>query len=378
MTAPEQLFAAEGYAEVRRPLLEASTLPPHCYTDDAFFRREIERVFRAHWQFAGREEQLEGPGSYFCHDGPGGGVIIIRDSGGEVRAYANSCRHRGARLLQGSGSCKRIVCPYHSWSYGLDGALLGTPGMQQVRGFDNGDFPLLELAVECWDGFIFVHHQPSPPPLAEHLGSMPARFAGHGCASMRLAGELHFDIAANWKLLAENALEAYHTGSVHRETLGQQQARAIDTAGNWTGLLVEDEQSVATLPGEDNPFPYIGGLDEEALSGAFFTMLYPATQFVFAQDCMWWLSFAPVAVDRTRLTIGACFPQSTMARPDFDAKAKPYFDRWRSATAEDNAICEQQQLGQALTRPPGRFAASEFAVHAFDNWILDQLLDRGG
>jgi phenylpropionate dioxygenase-like ring-hydroxylating dioxygenase large terminal subunit len=368
------LFDAETYRDLRKPLLQASTLPPRCYTDEAFYQREIERVFGRHWQFVAREEQLETSGRYLCHDGPAGSVILLRDRAGAVRAFANSCRHRGSRLLSGSGRCKRIVCPYHGWAYDLDGRLIGTPGMREVIDFDADDFPLLELTVASWQGFVFVHPDSDPPPLADHLGNFWQQFASHGCASLSYAGGLEFEIASNWKLLAENALEAYHTGSVHRDTLGQQRSSPIETRGNWTGLLVEDEASVATLQGEDKPFAHIDGLDDEARRGAYFTLVYPSTQFVFAQDCVWWLAFMPLAVDRTRLTIGACFPQATLALPEFADKAELYFTRWRTATAEDNAICEQQQLGQNSARPPGRFAASEFAVHAFSNWLIEQIL----
>ena len=370
------LFSGERYRDTRQPLLRAATLPPDCHTRPEFYQREVDRVFARHWQFVGREEQLAKVGSYLCFDGPCAPVILIRDDAGDIRAYANSCRHRGARLLDGSGDCRRIVCPYHSWSYRLDGRLAGTPGMQSAHDFDPQDYPLLEFPVQTWAGFVFIHYQPSPPPLLDQLGNLVERFAAHDCGNMRYVGGVDFEIAANWKLLAENALEAYHTGSVHRETLGQQQARPIDAvSGAWTGLLVEDENSVATLPEQDSPLPYIEGLDAEGLSGAYFTMLYPSTQFVFAQDCMWWLAFLPVAVDRTRLRIGACFPASTLAMDRFEERVKPYFDRWRQATAEDNAICEQQQLGQAVARAPGRYAESEFAVHDFDNWVLDQVLD---
>lgn len=371
-------FETEYYREQRKPLLEASTLPPHCYTSEAFYRREIERVFLSHWQFVGRTEQLSREGDYFCYDGPGGSVILIRDSEGRIHARANSCRHRGARLLDGEGRCKRIVCPYHSWSYALDGALLGAPGMQEVPGFDKAEFPLLEVAVDTWDGFIFIHYGVDPQPLAEYLGNLAQSFAAHRCADMRLVGRLEFEIAANWKLLAENALEAYHTGSVHRDTLGQQASSPVETQGNWTGLLVEDEASVATMPGDDKPFAHIEGLGETGQAGACFTLVYPSTQFVFAQDCAWWLAFEPQAVDRTRLTIGACFPQETIARRDFDDKVRAYFKRWRLATAEDNAICEAQQRGQSFERRPGRYAPDEFAVHAFDNWVLDRVLDGVG
>jgi len=372
----ENLFAPEVHRNTRKPLLEASTLPPHCYTSEDFYRREVERIFLRHWQFVGRAEQLVSPGDYFCYDGPGGPAILMRDRDGHIRAFANSCRHRGSRLLADSGNCKRIVCPYHGWSYAFDGKLVGAPGMQDAKDFDTADFPLLELAADSWDGFVFIHYGSEPESLSVQLGDMAQKFARHRCGEMRLAGGLEFDIAANWKLLAENALEAYHTGSVHRETLGRQASRAVEAQGNWTALLVEDESSVATLPGDDKPFPHIEGLDDEARSGAYFTLLYPSTQFVFAQDCMWWLAFEPRGVASTRLTIGACFPRTTIDSPGFEDRVAPYFQRWRIATAEDNAICEAQQQGQAFERPPGRYAPDEFAVHAFDNWVLDRVLDN--
>lgn len=370
------MFSAESYTDVRKPLLEASTLPPQCYTSDEFFERELDRCFLPHWQFVGREEQLAEPGQFFCHEGVGGSIIVLRNRAGELKAFANSCRHRGARLLTGSGSCRRIVCPYHCWAYQLDGDLIAAPGMGETKNFELSDYPLLEIRLDTWAGFIFINYQPDPASLLDQLGNMPDKFNGHSCEDMRFTGKLEFEIDSNWKLLVENALEAYHTGSVHRQTLGQQDSRAINTSAGWTGLQVLDEQSVATLSGKEKPFPHIVGLGEEAGSGAYFTVLYPSTQFVFAQDCIWWLAFDPAAVDRTRLSIGACFPQSTIALPDFEDRVKLYFDRWQRATAEDNAICEMQHQGQKFSRPPGRFSADEFAVHALSNWVLDQVLDR--
>ena len=368
------LFEAESYRQLRKPLLRASTLPPGCYHDEAFFQRERERVFARHWQFVCRQEQLAEAGAYRCIDSPAGPVILIRDETGALRAFANSCRHRGSTLLSGSGRCKRIVCPYHRWSYRLDGRLQAAPGMEPVENFEVAEFPLIEYAVDSWGGFVFVHLQPDAIPLAQHLGNFGEYFASHGSDDLQFVGELEFDIDANWKLLAENALEAYHTGSVHRETLGQQASSQIETRGNWTGLLVEDEQSVATLKDDDKPFPHIEGLSETARAGAFFTLVYPATQIVFAQDCVWWLAFEPVTVGYTRLKIGASFPRDTLALAEFEQRVEAYFHRWRCATAEDNAICEQQHRGQRIEREPGRFGPDEFAVHAFDNWVIDQIL----
>ncbi len=362
-------------AEVRKPLLEASTLPSDCYTSTDFFNREVNEIFLKNWQFAGRVEAIGKKGQYFCYDGLGGSVILIRADDNEIRAYANTCRHRGSRLLSGKGQCVRIVCPYHNWVYQLDGELIGAPQMGSVTGFQKNDFPLLEISLETWGGFIFINYDPSPTSFEAYLGNFPDMFTQHKTGDMRLAHMLNFEVNSNWKLLAENALEAYHTGTVHRDTLGQQDSSPLKTSVNWTGLIVKDEASVATFPGEEKPFSHIDDLNATARSGAFFTILFPSTQFVFAQDCMWWLDIKPVAVDRTHLTLGACFPESTIARTDFEDKLATYVKRWELATVEDNAICESQQHGQIFNRPAGRFAPDEFAVHAFSNWVVNQLFD---
>ena len=363
----------ELFDELRKPLLEASTLSPYCYTSDVFFQREIEQIFLKQWQFVAHQDQIPETGQYLCYDGPGGSLIIIRTADNEIKAFANSCRHRGSQLLSGSGQCKRIVCPYHSWVYQTDGQLIRTPGMDTTMDFERADYPLIEFPVESWDGYIFINYDKNPPSFRNHIGNMPETFDTHRTAEMKYAGSLEFTINSNWKLLVENALEAYHTGSVHRDTLGQQESRDVETTENWTGLLIEDENSVATMVGEDKPFAHIPGLSDEAKKGAYFTALFPSTQFVFAQDCMWWLAFHPVAVNRTRLTLGACFPHETTELDSFNDQVKLYFNRWELATAEDNRICEMQQNGQVFDRKPGRFSASEFAVHRFSNWLADQL-----
>ena len=371
-----QIFEPDIYALVRKPLLNASTLPPHCYTSQAFFQREIEQIFLKHWQFVGHQSQIQGKGDYLCHDGIGGSLIIIRDDSDEIRAFANSCRHRGSQLLSASGKCRKIVCPYHSWVYKLNGELARAVGMEDAEAFNKADYPLIEFPVKSWAGFIFINYAQTPPSFEDHLGNMPLVFQSHQTSKMKHVGSLQFEIQSNWKLLAENALEAYHTGTVHRDTLGQQESRSIKTSENWTGLIVEDEHSVATMQGDDKPFPHITGLAEEAKKGAYFTLLFPSTQFVFAQDCMWWLAFKPVQPDVTELTLGACFPEDIVQLDDFDDKLAMYFRRWELATREDTQICELQQQGQIFDRKPGRFSASEFAVHRMSNWILDQVLGK--
>jgi len=177
----------------------------------------------------------------------------------------------------------------------------------------------------------------------------------------------------------ENAMEEYHTGTVHHASLGQQYAVQEDSRGHWDAIHIPQETSIAVLPGETAPFPQIPGLTGRNAEGTYFTMLHPSTQFACTQDCMWWLRILPLGPARSRLEVGFCFPRTTEARPDFQAGVQKYVHRWETGIAEDNGICEAQQAGlTSVMRRPGPFALREPAVHRLNNWLLDQVLDGPG
>ncbi|HIO00393.1 MAG TPA: Rieske (2Fe-2S) protein, partial [Alphaproteobacteria bacterium] len=173
---PADLFNADHYVDVRRPLVEASTLPSWCYTNPSFYQREVEQIFLKHWNFAGRVDQLSNSGDFMTLDFFGESVILVRGKDNVIRAFANVCRHRSARLLEGEGNCRTIVCPYHSWVYGLDGSLLRMKGMEETRNFNPEENALRKLRTEVWAGFIFVSFNPDINPLDEYLGNLPEHF----------------------------------------------------------------------------------------------------------------------------------------------------------------------------------------------------------
>lgn len=363
------------YAACRRPVLEAETLPSWCYTSPEFFAAEKARVFARAWQFVGRIDEVP-QGGYLAVETVGGPVLLLRARDGELGAFANSCRHRGARLAEGSGTCLRLVCPYHAWSYRLDGSLAGAPSMDETVGFDAAEWGLTPLRCEVWAGFVFVCYDAATPPLAAYFGDMTRRLASHGFEDFVCVRRRDYRVRANWKLIAENAMEAYHTGTVHSASLGQQAACELETSGHWDAIQVLDDASIGVLPGQQAPFPPVPGLSEEARRGTFFTTLHPNTQFACVQDCMWWLTFHPLCADRTLVRVGQCFPRSTVAQENFEEAAAPYFHRWDTGIDEDNAICEAQQAGlESSLRKPGRFSAREQAVHRLNAWLLDQVLD---
>lgn len=376
LTAPDDLFDRRHYLDVRRPLLEASSLPAWCYTSQRFYDREVDKVFGSNWNFVGREDEIETSGDYLTYDLCGESVIVLRDDAHRIRAFANSCRHRGTRLLNDAGRCRVISCPYHSWAYALDGRLIGTPGMEQSANFDPADNGLIALPVDTWDGFVFVNLGNANVSLKDYLGDLPEKFSSYNFGDVRCVRRKTFDVACNWKLYVENALEDYHTATVHRGSIGNQDTYREDTAGAWDAIHMESPDTIAVLPQDNSPFPRIGGLAGKPAAGTFFTVIYPSTFFASTQDCMWWIQQLPQGPQHTRVVVGSCFPSSTVARDDFEEVVKRYYVRWDKSIPEDNDICEQQQVGlRSRFGRPGRLSWREPIVHAIDNWILDQVLD---
>ncbi len=372
---PANLFDSTHYEDVRRPLIEASTLPSWCYTSEAFYQREVEQIFLKQWNFAGRLDEIPDSGDYMSLDFCGESVIVIRGKDDVVRTFANVCRHRSARLLEGRGRCRTIVCPYHSWVYDLDGTLLRMKGMEQTAGFDPAENGLIPLQVESWAGFLFVSFANDVMPLEEHLGDMTEQYASYRFADMLCVRRRSYDLKCNWKLYIENAMEDYHTATVHKDSIGNQDCVPVSTKGQWAAIHLEAADTIAVLTEDNTTLPHIENLSGLAAKGTYFSVIYPGTFFATHQDCMWWLQLLPHAPDRTTVVIGSCFPRSSIAREDFAREVLKYYARWDKALPEDNAISERQQQGlNSRSSRPGRLSYYEPCVHAIANWVLDQTI----
>ncbi|MGE0716802.1 MAG: aromatic ring-hydroxylating dioxygenase subunit alpha [Alphaproteobacteria bacterium] len=378
---PADIFDPALYAGVRRPIAEATNLPPWCYTAPAFFDREIERLFHKVWNFVGRAERIANPGDYFAVDVARVPVIVVRGRDGVVRAFSNTCRHRGCLVAQGEGNVRGFVCPYHAWTYSLAGELVSAPTeMDATEGFDPAAHGLHPIRLEEWAGFLFVCFDRAAPPLADHLGNLPELLARYDCGSLVLARRVEYDVACNWKFYVENLKDAQHVAHVHRASISQYASprkywRAVqDTTGNVVSTFMSYPGSAALLKG-DVGFPMIRTLDETT-AGTAAPLVLPGTYISCTTDCAWYVHVDPVAVDRIRLEQGALFPRETVERPDFATKVEPYFRRFDMTQAEDNEVCALQHRG--LSSPyagPGRYAVKEALVHRIQNWILDRVLD---
>ena len=380
MASVQEVFDPRAYARVRRPLLEAETLPVWCYTSDEFYRREVERIFMKEWNFLGRADRVPNPGDYVALNFVGVPLIIVRGMDGRVRAFANSCRHRGSRVVDGAGNCRAFKCPYHGWVYGLDGALRGAAGMEEAKDFLRPSYGLVPIRLETWGGYIFVNFDEGAPSLGTFLGDMAEQLESYRCEDLVTTRRTEYELACNWKLWIENAMEEYHLPNVHKQSLNLKTFKhgTIPTRGNWDAIREKHAGTRALLEEDkDKGFPHIKTLEGPAAEGTQYVLIYPTTMLGMTTDCVWWLETHPLGPNRMKLVVGSSFPKETVGRPDFEERIKYYYKRWDRSVDEDIKISEVQHAGVSspLARQ-GRLSHLEPLVHKIANWVLDRALDE--
>jgi glycine betaine catabolism A len=351
------------------------TLPARYFTDPTIFRAEIERLYFNHWVCAGRAESIPRAGDYYLRDIAGESVIVTRDTEGAVRAFYNVCRHRGTRLCTDSAGtfAGRIRCPYHGWTYALDGTLTGAPHMPP--GFGLADYPLHALATALWDGHIFFHAGAEPQPLTDQMGELVEKFGAWRMQDLRLHKRIVYDVRANWKLIVLNYSECLHCPVLHPML-----NRLTDYLGadneppqpNYIGGAMGFRGGAETMSTDGvrrrNCLP---GLRPGQRTQVFYYVIYPNLMLSLHPDYMLTHTLWPRAVDRTEIICEWHFQPEEIARPDFYADDAIEF--WDVTNREDWRITELAQSGigsRAYT--PGPYSAREQLLRAFDAWCRDK------
>jgi phenylpropionate dioxygenase-like ring-hydroxylating dioxygenase large terminal subunit len=203
--------------ELRDGRVEGDTLPARWYSDADVYRLEQERIFQRFWQYVGRADQVAESGDYFACRAGTVPVAVVRDREGELRAFVNVCRHRAHEVVRGEGNRATLQCPYHAWTYGLDGSLRNAPRAEREPAFDKADLSLLPVQVDTWGPFVFVNVDAGAPRLADALGPLPALVAESGVDldGLRFRERSSSELEANWKVVVENFLECYHCAVAH-------------------------------------------------------------------------------------------------------------------------------------------------------------------
>ena len=205
------------FSEISERLEAGYTLPAGLYSDSAILALERERIFKHTWQYACVTAQVAEPGDYFATKAGHIPIVLVRDKEGNLNGFVNVCRHRGHVVMQGSGHRETLQCPYHAWTYGLDGCLLRAPRSEREPGFDADNYSLFPVQVGTWGPFICANVDLEAGPLAETLGVLPDTIAETGIDldSLKFHHRGEYVIEANWKIAVENYLECYHCPVAH-------------------------------------------------------------------------------------------------------------------------------------------------------------------
>ena len=269
--------------DVNGDITVSSTLPPACYTGADVLACEMSGLLRRSWLGVARADEWKEPGDYRVLDVAGASLIVVRDEERRLRVFANTCRHRGTRLLEGSGNAARIRCPFHGWTYGLDGSLRGATRMGATRGFRHADMGLVEFRAAERGGFVFVAPSAETPGIDDWLGGFAALHAPWQPETLVTTRRRELEVDCNWKLFLEVFNESYHLADVHAGTFGGiyleperpdevgacVHSSFSPTAG--TGGLKADEQ--------DHVLPVMPGLSARERAGTRYTWVFPALTF---------------------------------------------------------------------------------------------------
>lgn len=359
----------------------ARTLESRWYTAQEVFALERERIFARDWVCVGREEEFEAAGSYRLVEVAGESIIIVRDQHGTLHAFYNVCRHRGSRICeqqrgQFTGS---IQCPYHAWTYGLDGNLKVARNMADVPSFDVRDYPLHRVGIATWEGFIFVTLARSPRPFEVAFAPLMTRFHRWGISTLKTVRSLEYDLACNWKLIFQNYSECYHCPPVHPQLdkLSPSDSGRNDlTDGPFLGGYSElrSDCSSLTSTGDTNR-PTLPGIGRENINRVYYYTLFPSLLLSLHPDYVMVHYTQPLGVDRTKVVCAWLFDPETMKRDDFDPSDA--VDFWDLTNRQDWHVNELTQKGvESRAYVPGPYANSEGLLAAFDRHYLRVMEDR--
>jgi choline monooxygenase len=354
------------------PLDQAHTIPASWYFDPDVYAAERRAVFANTWQAVGRADQVAAPGSYFTADVAGEPILVVRDGAGMLRAFANVCRHRAARVMcDEQGRATRLRCRYHGWTYDLAGRLRGTPEFDGVADFCREDHGLPPLAVAEWGPLVWAHLGPAPPPLEDLIGPLARGTAGLGLEGLRFVARREYRLACDWKVFVDNYLDGgYHVNTVHPGLAG-----ALDYSRYRTEVAGQTSVQISPLVRKDDADPDVQGVRQG--ESAYYWWLFPNLMLNLYQGVMDTNYVLPLGPGSCRVVFDFYFAAALAEDGGEEAR------RFREASMavahqvqlEDAGICEEVQRGLASqTFSTGRFSVRrEAAGYHFHQLLARQL-----
>ncbi len=377
------------------PLDQATTLPPAVYTDPDFLTWETENVLRPEWLGVCHLSQIPAPGDFLKLDLLGEPLIAVHGKDGQHRVLSRVCPHRNMDIMPASfaepdhgpaeprgtvtpdhGHTRLFLCPYHHWSFDLDGSLKGCPEMHQATDFHREDHPLTSFSTEIWNGFLFVNLDGKAEPLADQYDDLDTDIAGWRTADMDIVIERQWDCDFNWKVLVENFMEPYHHLGTHAKTLQP----IMPAKGAWTAaerphsialnLPLKDPAINEREPALSTNFPLIDSLPPEHRDQWSACLGYPSFLLFAGPDRMIWYRIDPVTADRSRLLTTVLVHPETKILPDYETRRAAQEQMLVDFHLEDMEACTAVQRGlHSRTSKPGRLSHLEMPLWLFQRYL---------
>ena len=331
-------------------------------TDPDYFELEKRRVLNAGWLCAGHVSQIKAPGAFLPVDFLGEPLLLVHGEDGEIRAFSRVCPHRGADVLlegeaTGCGTVGSVLtCPYHRWTFGLDGKLRGAPQMQKAEGFNKEDWHLAPIRSAVWQGFIFVNLDGSAPPLEEFYAAFGQTVAPWKLQDMELVISMDWECRFNWKVMVENWIESYHHLGPHTKTLNplmpaqdtwteQANPAFIHAHLPLTGRAAAPILEVIRAGGAGNGFLPLPGLSPELQSDWHLFVGFPCFMLLLARDRAIWYRLQPISPDYCRLTTTTLISRESLSMQNYPAVLEAETKMLRDFHMEDMAVNEAVQRG---------------------------------
>jgi phenylpropionate dioxygenase-like ring-hydroxylating dioxygenase large terminal subunit len=388
-----QDIARDITATAQRPLAQACTLPSQAYTDAAYFAYEAEQVLGAGWLCAGHVSQLREPGAVLPVDLLDEPIMLVRGKGNVIRALSRVCPHRAADvLLNGektpcSAAATVITCPYHRWSFGLDGRLLGAPQMQQAEGFNKSDWQLTEIRSAICEGFIFVNLDASAPPLETHYAAFAATVAPWKLDELEIVISMDWECHFNWKVMVENWIESYHHLGPHVKTLNP----FMPAQDTWSEppnpafihahlpLTGRDAAALRDTIAAGEPgtgFLPLQGVPVAQQAEWHLFVGFPCFMLLLARDRAIWYRLQPLSAERCKLTTTTLVSRAAQAALGYAAVLAAETKMLRDFHLEDMEVNEAVQRGlRSRHVARGRLSHLEEPVWQFHRLLAAQMAD---
>lgn len=344
------------------PLARATQLPPAAFLAPEVLAWEQEELFRGGWICAGHVSSLSARGAFITT----GDVLVVGGDDGVPRAFANACRHRGARLLDArEGTVRRLQCPYHAWTYGFDGSLRSAPFTEGLEDFDCPG--LLPVRTEVVEGLVLLDASGSAGPVEEHVGDLREQLARYELGRLVRARRIVYDVHANWKVVAQNYSECLHCPGVHPELNRLSHflsGEAVAGAGAWCGGSMTLAEGVPTMGTAVRP-----RLPGAEAGKVLYFLLFPNTLVSLHPDYVMLHTLWPKTTGETEVVC------DWLRAPELDDDLADAVAFWDQVNREDWEVCRLTQLGMASPGfAPGRYTTQEHDVHAFDGMVAERYL----